>query len=166
MPFDSRKKVFEAAQSYNDELSLSFGIHSSLTVPGIPSYRAVFLNTEAINTNGETLTDNTTVGYSGTAGATGTALGVVKDGASVEYQNLVLMPGCNRDINVTVTLLGTMFLEVVPANVITIGVNVQAETTTGRAIAAGGSLTGFTALTASTGVGTATNPEYILVLIK
>jgi hypothetical protein len=163
--FDSRKKIFEAAGSYNSVLDLSFGIHSSLT-NGIPSYRAVFYNTEARNTNGETLTDNVTVSYSGTPGAVPTApAGVVKDGSGLEYVGLTLLPGCNRDLNVTVTTIGTMMLEVEAASIVTIGSTVSVNAV-GQAVATGGTTTGFRAITAASGTGTTGNPEFITVLIK
>ena len=161
--FDSRRKGFENTVNYMSLLERSFGIHSSLD--GIPSYRAVFLNSEAADTNGETITDNGSVGYSGTTGATTTIAGVVKDGSSADaYSDLNFIPNSNQDYNVTVTIAGTMILEVAAGETIAIGSAVNVDTV-GRA-AATGTATTLVALNAASGAGTADNPEYIEVLVR
>lgn len=161
--FDSRKVGFENQAGYNSVLDLSFGIHSSLD--GIPSYRAVFFNNEGPATDGETITDNNSVGYAGTPGATTVAAGIVKDGSSSDaYSDLNLLPGINNDLNVTVTILGTMYLEVAPGETIALGSTVNVDSQ-GRAAAAGDA-TPFVAMNAATGNGSATNPEYLVVLVR
>ena len=162
MARSSRKTAFEALQCYNDVLSCPFGIHTSLT-DGIPSYRIVYLNTQAKDVN-ESITDNGTVGYAATADATAQVAGVVKYGCDftdfVSDHDLVTS---NKDINVTVTLLGTMIVEVEPAAVIPVGADLGANAT-GQATAAGG--TGLIAMSPSTGVGTVDNPEFVIALIR
>lgn len=162
--FNSGKKPNRAPIYSQSVLDETYGIHSSLTA-GIPANRIVFLNTEAANTNGETLTDNQTVGYSATAGATAIVAGVVKAGGGANYTDLTLLPGFNRDINCTVTTLGKQFVEVAPGTVLAIGAAVQADNT-GRAVATGGAATGLVAHTATNGTGTADNPEFVCVFIK
>lgn len=157
----SIKPNYLADKCYNTVLACPFGIHTSLT-DGIPSDRVVFLNTQAKDIN-ETATDNGTVGYSGTAGATTTPMGVVKDGCDLT-EGLTYLPGFNRDFNVTVTVLGTATVEVAAGEVVAVGANLNVDAS-GRAVAAG-TATGFTVLSPATGAGTATNPEYVIVLIK
>lgn len=157
----SLKRNFEALLCYNSILDCPFGIHTSLTADGIPSYRIVFLNTEARDVN-ETITDNGTVGYLPTAGSTGTLAGVVKDGCEPE-DGITYLPGFNRDRNVTVTLLGTMILEAAPGAVIPVG-DIVGSDPVGRATAGGAS--GIVSLSATTGSGTADQPEFIIALVK
>jgi hypothetical protein len=144
-------------------LALPFGIPAALTA-GIPSNRFVFWNTEARNTNGETLTDNITVSYAGAANATVQPAGVVRDGCSDGYSDLIFLPGSNRDFNVTVTLLGTAIVQVAPGAIIPQG-SLAFSDVNGLA-AATGTATGFHVLRGATGVGTATSPEFIVVLVR
>lgn len=146
---------------YNDVLSCSFGIHTSLT-DGIPSYRIVYLNTEAKNVS-ETNSDNGTVGYAATADATTVVAGVVKDGCSPDASTTYL-PGINKDFNVTVTVLGTMLVEVAAGETIAVGADVNHDAL-GRAVAAG-TASGLIAMSGTAGTGTADQPEYIVALIK
>lgn len=157
----STKALFESTLLYNDRFSLSFGIHSSLAA-GIPSYRIVHFNSE-VATTGESRTDQTSVGYAATPGASAQVCGVTIDG-STPLTGSEYLPSFNRDRNVTVTLLGSMLVEVAPGAIIAAG-SVVNENAVGQA-AATGTATPFVAMTASTGVGTATNPEYILVLVR
>lgn len=161
------KNASLAPLCYNDILTCPFGIHSSLT-DGIPSYRIVYLNTEAKNTNGETLTDNGSVGYAATADATTVVAGIVKDGCDLtKLDNVTYHPGFNRDFNVSVTLLGTMIVEVLPGEAIAVGTDIEADPVgLATAVGNGGGATGIIALSASAGSGTATNPEYIIALVK
>ena len=164
--FDSRKKGFESRVCYNAILTCPFGIHSSLD--GIPTYRVVFLNSEAANTNGETITDNGSVGNSNTTGATTVAAGITIDGSSADaYSDLTFLPGVNQDLNVSVTILGTTALEVEAGEVVAVGEAIEVNTV-GQAVAAGGTgtATGFVALSGATGAGTADNPEFIVALVK
>ena len=158
---DGRKNAYEAQMYYRDVQALNFGIHTSLTA-GIPSNRIVYLNTEAKDVV-ETVTDSPTCGYAATTGATTYVLGVVKDGWTEYEDGTVFMPGINRDPNVTVVTLGMYFVEVAPGATIAVGENLGADTV-GRATAGGS--TGIIAMTAATGVDTATNPEYVVCYIK
>ena len=157
------KPLYKAQLCYNDILNCPFGIHTDLT-DGIASNRIVFLTTE-LKTVGETATDNNSVNYAGgTDVVAGADIGVVKDGCSPSDE--VFMPGFNRDLNVTVTVLGTQILEVAPGETIGIGEIVDSDTD-GLAVANGtGTATTIRALTPATGVGTADNPEYVVALIK
>lgn len=151
-------------------LALPFGIHSSLTA-GIPSNRVVFINNEARNTNGETITDNVSVGYLGTPGASGgTPFGVVIDGCSDAYSDLTLLPGINRDLNVTVCLLGTAMVQAAPGAVVASGTNptfLSADGTLATPGAPGSAIaSNWYVLRGTTGTGTATNPEFAVVLIR
>jgi hypothetical protein len=127
---DSRKPFNSAPISYTDILNTSFGVHSSITA-GIPANRIVFLNTEARDTNGETITDNVTVGYPATPGFTTFVAGVTKVG-SQNTSDAVYLPGFNRDLNVTVTRLGDQFIEVVPGQTFAVGDRIYCDAT-GRA---------------------------------
>lgn len=160
------KNNYLAPLCYNDILTCPFGIHTSLTA-GIPAYRIVYLNSEAKDVN-ETITDNGTVGYFGTTDAvtTPSAIGVVKFGCEPDT-TVTYLPGINKDLNVSVTLLGTMIVEVEPGEVIAVGDFIDSV---GDGKAAGTGLgdatTELIAMMPATGVGTADNPEYIVVLVK
>lgn len=165
MPQEIRLKNFEIAQTYhNDICNETFGIPSALrNTTGISKNRLVFANTE-LKTVGETATDNVTVGYAGTAGATGGFVGVCIDGHTETEFNAGLLPGTNRDYNCTVLLLGVALVEVAPAAIIALGSAVLSDAN-GLAAAAG-TATNCVALDAATGAGTAANPEFIRVLVR
>jgi hypothetical protein len=149
-------------------LALPFGIHSSLTA-GIPSARVVTVNSEARNTNGETITDNISVGFGTTPGSNG-ALGIVIDGCSDGYSDLTFLPGINRDLNVTVCLLGTALLEVEPGQTIAQGSTVFYNPANGKGVGSGfagaAGVPAWTVLRGAAGTGTAANPEYAVVLVR
>lgn len=165
MPAEIRKTPWLATQTFLDDvLNDSFGVASVLrNAGGIAPYRVVTLNAETRET-GELRTDNVTVGYFGTAGNTGQIVGVVQDGHTETEFNAQLMPGTNRDYNVTVTLLGVQLVEVVPGQAVALGASFTADAT-GRASGAG-TLVPYTVIEGATGVGTATNPEYIRVIVR
>ena len=155
------KNEYLAQQWMRSIHDLSFGIHTSLDE--LPSYRIVYFNSQAANVS-ETIADNATVGYAATTDATTNVAGIVKFGYEEgDDANITYLPGFNRDRNVTVTLLGSMIVEVAPGATITVGSDLGADAE-GRATAAGG--TGIIALSASTGAGTADKPEYITALVR
>ena len=159
---DSTRTGYYASVNFDDIRTITYGIHSSLNGV-LPSYRIVYYNTEAKNTNGETISDNVTVGYSGTADATTVMAGITKFGADEPDNQVTYLPGFNRDLNVSTTTHGFMICEVAPGATITVGTEVGTDAV-GRATAGGG--TGIIAVSTSTGSGTADNPEFIKCLVR
>lgn len=152
----SIKYNHEAAKCYRDVLTCSHSYDPALT--SMPTARIVTLSS-----NGSFVT------YPGRPGAvnlgTGTtAYGVVKDGYIPE-DNISYMPSSSdAKGRVTVVNLGIYMVEVAAGAVIPVGQELSSDTD-GRATAAPGG-TGLFAMTAATGVGTATNPEFVVVLIR
>lgn len=159
MSLDSHLSVL----TYKVTHSASHGIHSSLTTTGIPTGRIVFFTSEPGFTNGETFTDNLSVSYDPLAGE---IAGVVIDGStSYATAGLTLLPGFNQDLNVTVMYLGTYPVEAAPGEEITAGRAARVNNQ-GQLVGSGGTLTNYVTLTTTSGAGTASNPEYVLVLAR
>lgn len=153
----SIKYNHEATKCFRDILTCSHSYDPALTA-GMPSARIVTLSSTGSH-----------VTFPGRAGAvnlgTGTtAYGVVKDGYEPEA-NISYMPtSSDTKGRVTVVNLGIYMVEVVAGAVIPVGQELSSDID-GRATAAPGG-TGLFAMTAATGVGTASNPEFVVVLIR
>lgn len=164
MPLDNStaRSGYYTRLNYDDVRTRTFGIQSSLNGV-LPSYRIVYLNSEPKDTNGETNTDNVTVGYVGTLGATTVCMGITKFGQEGLDNQVTYLPGFNKDLNVSVTYIGDMLIEVVPGETISVGTELGSDAE-GRANGSGG--TGIIAVSATSGTGTADNPEYVRGLIR
>lgn len=164
MPLDNStaRSGYLASVNFDDIRTLSYGIHSSLNNV-LPTYRIVYYNTQAKDTNLETLTDNVTVGYSGTADATTVMAGITKFGSEELETKVTTLPGFNRDYNVSVTTHGFMIVEVAAGETIAVGADLGTDAE-GRATAAGG--TGIIAVSAADGSGTAEDPQFIKALVR
>ena len=151
-----------AAKTFNLGQTCSFNIATDQTE--IPEFRAVFLSSEAVTADGEATSDNQTVTLPGGATAIGNALGVTVFGG--DNALLSTVPSTTLDANVTVALDKTYILEVAAGEAVVKGSIVEVNAV-GQAVAATtGTATGFLALEAAAGTGTATNPEYIVVLVN
>lgn len=166
MPLDnsSARTGYYTRLNYDDVRTRTFGIHSSLN-DVLPSYRIVYLNTEAKDTNGETNTDNVTVGYVGTPDATAVVMGITKFGQEGLDNQVTYLPGINKDLNVSVTYIGDMLVEVAPGTVLAVGDELGSDAE-GRATTNATNPTGIIAVSATGGTGTAANPEYVRGLIR
>ena len=142
----------------------SFNISTAQDI--IPAHRAIAMSTEAIDVDGSSMSDNETVTLPGAVDAIAGSIFAVTvyggDNTCLSEENA--LQSFLHDANVTAQLDNTFPLEVAAGEIIAKGSLIQVDAE-GRAVAVG-TATGMRAMEATTGVGTADNPEYVVVLIN